>query len=252
MSTQAAARQKPHRTRFPWASLLGSAAVAAGFALLWTTRVDATASLQDFQFPTDQAAWPLVVPMVAASVSIERVLEMFWNFIEWGLTGAGGWAAADLQSPAYQQFKSGVSLLVANALGVSIASYTNVQMLAYLQPEAFGLFDQVPVSWDVILTGLLIGTGTKPAHDVLGLLTRLKSLVGNLSLRQREQSGLFAANTAARLQEQQHLMQTRTLAAHQPTIRAAAQTADLPLDAPAGQAVSRETLMMDIDSRYTG
>ena len=251
MSVQVTARRKQRRASFPFASLLWGAALAAILSFLWATRANAVASPQDFQFPVDQAAWPLAVPMVASSASIERVLEMSWNFIEWGLTGLGGWTAADLKSPAYQQFKSGVSLLVANILGVSIASYTDVRMLTYLQPEAFGLFDQVPVSWDIILTGLLIGTGTKPAHDVLGLLTRLKSLVGNLSSRQREQSGLLAANTAARLQEQQHLMQTRTLAAHQPTVRAA-QTGDLQIDAPAGPTVSRETLMRDIDSRYTG
>ena len=251
MSVQATARRKQLRASFPFASLLWGTALAASLSFLWATRAHAVASPQEFQFPADQAAWPLIVPMVAASASIERVLEMFWNFIEWGLTGAGGWTTADLRSPAYQQFKSGVSLLVANALGISIASYTDVRMLTYLQPEAFGLFDQIPVSWDIILTGLLIGTGTKPAHDVLGLLTRLKSLVGNLSSRQREQSGLFAANTSARLQEQQHLMQTRTLAAHQPTIRAA-QASDPPVDVSAGQAVNRESLMVDIDSRYTG
>ncbi len=251
MAAQASARPPRPRARFSLTSLLWGTALATGLSFLWVTRAHAGAALQDFQFPTDQAAWPLVVPMVAASASIERVLEMFWNFVEWGLTGTGGWTAADLKRPSYQQFKSGVSLLVANALGVSIASYTDVRVLTYLQPEAMGLFDQVPVSWDIILTGLLIGTGTKPAHDVLGLLTRLKSLVGNLSSRQREQAGLFAADASARLQEQQHLMHTRTLAAHQPTIRAAP-AADPPPDTPAGSAVSRETLMVDIDSRYTG
>ncbi len=236
---------------FPLASLLRGLALAIGLSALWATRVHAAALFQDFQFPVVPTAWPLTVPMVAASISIERVLEMLWNFIEWGLTGAGRWTAADLKKPAYQQFKSGISLLVANALGVSIASYTDLRMLTYLQPEALGLFDQVPVAWDIILTGLLMGTGTKPAHDILGLLTRLKSLVGNLATRQREQSGLFAAHTAAQLQEQQHGVQVRTLAAHQPTIRAA-QVHNPPEEALADPAARREALMVDIDSRYTG
>lgn len=252
MSAQVSPPRNQLWAGFPLASLLWGAALAVGFSFLWASRVNAVASLQEFQFPTGQAAaWPLVVPMVAASASIERVLEMSWNFIEWGLTGAGGWTAADLKSPAYQQFKSGVSLLVANVLGVSIASYTDVRMLTYLQPEALGLFDQIPISWDIILTGLLIGTGTKPVHDVLGLITRLKSLVGNLSSRQREQSGLFAADATARLLEQQNLMHTRTLAAHQPTVRNV-QASNSPDEVSAGQVVSRESLMIDIDSRYEG
>lgn len=249
------AQESPQRDQlwasFPLASLLWGAALAASFSFLWTTRANAVTSLQEFQFPSNQAAWPLVVPMVAASASMERVLEMSWNFIEWGLTGVGRWTAADLKSPAYQQFKSGVSLLVANALGISIASYTDVRMLTYLQPEALGLFDQIPISWDIVLTGLLMGTGTKPVHDVLGLITRLKSLVGNLSSRQREQSGLFAADATARLLEQQHLMHTRTLAAHQPTIRSV-QASSESEETSTGKAATRESLMIDIDSRYEG
>ena len=250
MSAQVFPRRKQFWTSFPLTSLLWGTALAVGLSYFWATRANAIGSPQEFQFPTEQAAWPLIVPMLAAATSIERVLEMSWNFIEWGLTGAGGWTAADLKKPAYQQFKSGVSLLIANALGVSIASYTDVRILSYLQPGAFGLFDQVPVSWDIILTGLLIGSATKPTHDILGLVTRLKSLVGNLSNRQREQSGLFAANASARLQEQQHLSQARTLAAHQPTIRSAQAGGDQ--QTGTDQAVSRESLMIDIDSRYSG
>ncbi len=251
MSAQVAPPRKQLWASFPLTSLLWGTAIAVGLSYFWATRANAIASPQEFQFPTEQAAWPLILPMLAASTSIERVLEMSWNFIEWGLTGVGGWTAADLKRPAYQQFKSGASLLIANALGIAIASYTDVRMLTYLQPEAFGLFDQVPVSWDIILTGLLIGSATKPTHDVLGLVTRLKSLVGNLSNRQREQSGLFAADASARLLEQQHLSQARTLAAHKPTIRSA-QTSDPQTDIETDQTISRESLMIDIDSRYSG
>lgn len=232
-------------------SLLWGVALAAVFSVFWASRAQAATAQQQFAFPTDLAAWPLIVPMLAASASIERVLEMSWNFAEWGLTGVGSWSATDLKKPAYQQFKSGLSLLAANALGIGIASYTDVRVLTYLQPESLGLFDQVPVSWDIILTGLLIGAGTKPAHDILGLVTRLKNLVGNLGVRQREQAGLYAADASTRMAEQEYMVQSRTLAAHQPTVRAA-QAAPSDADAGTRQTATRSPLHIDLESRYEG
>lgn len=233
-------RQLPHaRASWPLAAAAWSIGIGAVLTLVWSTRAHADTAAQDLAFMMDREAWPLVVPMVAAATSIERLLELGWNFIEWGLLHIGNWQPADLKQASYQQFKSGVSLLVANLLGIGITSYTDVHLLSYLQPDAMGLFDQVPVTWDILLTGLLIGSGTKPAHDILGTITRFKTLVGNIALKQRQNASLFAADAAGRLQEQQYAQQTRTMAAHQPTVR----TAQAPV-APARDVQS------DLDSHY--
>ena len=238
----------------PWRRWLSVLLWSAGLGGLWVAlgmnRVQAGMAAQDFAFPVDRASWPLIVPMVAASASLERSLELFWNFVEWSLLRIGGWQPADLKRADYQQLKSGLSLLIANVLGVSIASYTDVRLLRYLQPEAMGFFDQVPASWDILLSGVLIGSGTKPIHDALGIVTRLKSLVGNVALRQRENAHLFAADAEARLQEQRYLQQTRTLAAHRPTVRAAPSLEEQGDEEARTESPARQTLRHDLAARY--
>ncbi len=228
-----------HRLRLP-AYLGGSIGGGIGLLILFASRTSA----QDFSFAPDLTAWPLLVPMVAAATSLERVMEMGWNFIEWFLLRAGGWQPEDLRRPDYQQFKSGFSLLIANLLGVTITSYTDVRLLSYLQPEVSGLFDQIPVSWDILLTGLLIGSSTKPVHDVIGMVSRLKTLLGSFSQAQRERAGVFAAETVQRLQESQ-TRSTQGLVPHQPTIRSTPSPA--PPDTPQS---TRQSLHDDMDARY--
>ncbi len=223
--------------------------ICGGLALfaLFVSRAEARTAAQDFTFTPDLAAWPLVVPMVAAATSVERGLELFWNFTEWFLLRVGGWQAEDLKRADYQQFKSGFSLLLANLLGVAITSYTDVRVLSYLQPEVGGLFDQVPVSWDILLSGLLIGSATKPVHDALGMFTRLKTLLGSLSQAQRERAGVFAAETVQRLQES-HTHSTQSLVPHQPTVRTAASPPSPA--APDTAPPTRQSLHNDMDGRY--
>ncbi len=231
--------------------LLRWGGVAGGlWLILSASRSEARSLAQDFAFTSDLnlEAWPLVVPMLAASASVERVLEMGWNLLEWFLLRVGGWQAEDLKRADYQQFKSGFSLLLANLLGVFITSYTDVRLLSYLQPEVNGLFDQIPVSWDILLSGVLIGSGTKPIHDVLGMVSRLKTLLGSFSQAQRERAGVFAAETIQRLQEAQ-TPGPQSLVPHQPTVRTAPPTAaNSTTDEPAP--TTRQSIQADMDSRY--
>ena len=242
---------RPHRPTVPATRWLPAIAWAAGLgALLAFVSVRTASAAPAAQtFPGSDAveAWPVLVPMLAASASLERAIEVFWNLVEWFLLRVGGWQAADLRRPDYTQLKSGLSLIMAGVLGVAVTSYTDIRLLSYLQPQANGILDQVPVAWDILLSGILLGTGTKPVHDLVGTLTRLKMLVGNLGLKQRERAGLFAADATYRMREAE-LHGTRSMAAHQPTRRpgqqdmAATSTPDRP----------DRRLIDDLDARYHG
>ena len=239
---------RPHRPPVPAVRRLPAIVWAAGLGalLVFVSVRTASAASAAQTFPGSGAveAWPVLVPMLAASASLERAIEVFWNLVEWFLLRVGGWQAADLKRPDYTQLKSGLSLIMAGVLGVAITGYTDIRLLSYLQPQANGILDQVPVAWDVLLSGILLGTGTKPVHDLVGTLTRVKMLVGNLGLKQRERAGLFAADANYRMREAE-LHGTRSMAAHQPTRRTAQQ------DVAATSAPDRR-LIDDLDSRYNG
>jgi len=138
-------------------------------------------------------------PLLAAAVSVERVVEIGWNYVEWGVVRYAGWRADELKTPQYAQFKNGSSMVAAIVLGIIVVNYSNLRLFAFMQPSAGSFASAVPASWDIILTGLLVGAGSKPAHDILGLITRFKNLVGNTSLRQREEAGSAVADYILKL-----------------------------------------------------
>ncbi|MXZ24827.1 MAG: hypothetical protein F4Y80_08140 [Caldilineaceae bacterium SB0665_bin_21] len=240
-----------HRPTVPpvrWRStIVWAAGLGALLAFVSVRTASAGSAAQTFPGSNAVEAWPVLVPMLAASASLERAIEVFWNLVEWFLLRVGGWQAADLKRPDYTQLKSGLSLIIAGVLGVAITGYTDIRLLSYLQPQANGILDQVPVAWDVLLSGILLGTGTKPVHDLVGTLTRVKMLVGNLGLKQRERAGLFAADANYRIREAE-LHGTRSMAAHQPTRRTTQQ------DVAATSAPDRPArrLIDDLDARYNG
>ena len=146
-------------------TIVWAAGLGALLAFVSVRTASAASAAQTFPGSGAVEAWPVLVPMLAASASLERAIEVFWNLVEWFLLRVGGWQAADLKRPDYTQLKSGLSLIMAGVLGVAITGYTDIRLLSYLQPQANGILDQVPVAWDVLLSGILLGTGTKPVHD---------------------------------------------------------------------------------------
>ncbi|MBP7963398.1 MAG: hypothetical protein KBG20_08435 [Caldilineaceae bacterium] len=167
-------------------------------ALLWgATGVHAAPLLQDAS--SSPAIGEAFAPLLAAAVSVERVVEIGWNYVEWGVVRYAGWRADELKTPQYAQFKSASSTVAAIVLGIIVVNYSNLRLFAFMQPELGSFASNVPAAWDIILTGLLVGAGSKPAHDILGLITRFKSLVGNTSLRQREEAGSAVADYVLKL-----------------------------------------------------
>ena len=75
----------------------------------------------------------------------------------------------------------------------------------------------------------------------------MKTLVGNLGLKQRERAGLFAADASYRMREAE-LHGTRAMAAHQPTQRTTQQDVAT-MSAPTRQ---NRRWLDDLDARYNG
>ncbi len=181
-------------------AILSLGAITA--ALLWATRPALAApGLQEAQAESaaDDRLWPVLLPLVAAAIAVERAIELVWNYGEWLLLNARGWKPSDLKSHQYMQFKSGTSLVIGVVLGILISNYTGMRLFDYLRPLAPRFLESVPAVWDVLLTGFIIGAGAKPTHDLLGIIAQTKNLLGNSAIRQREEAGAALADGVLKL-----------------------------------------------------
>lgn len=170
-----------------WQKKIKASAVAASsLSLLSITTVLA----QDGTTTGINAA---LVPVLTAAVAVERALEIVWNYVEWFLISIRKWDGEQLKRMEYTQFKSGTSLLVGIVLGIVVANFANMRLLL-----SAGIGNVTP-AWDVLITGILIGTGAKPAHDVLGILTQFKSFLANSAIMRREEAGKALAEGVLRL-----------------------------------------------------
>ena len=141
----------------------------------------------------------VLLPLLAATIAVERFIEVLWNYIDWALLNMRGWQPTDLQNVQYTQFKSGTSLVLGVVLGILIANYTGMRLFDYLRPLTPRLLDAVPPVWDVLITGFVIGAGTKPTHDLLGIITQTKNLLSSSALKQREAAGAMMAEGVLKL-----------------------------------------------------
>ena len=144
---------------------------------------------------------PAMIPLVGAAAGIERLLELGWHYLEWGALRFFGWRPSDLKSPGYVAFKRSTSLLAGIFLGIVVANYSGMRLMAYLGQTLPGFLDQVPDMWDILVTGLMIGAGTKPTHDILGIITQVKNLIGSTALKQKEQAGAALADSILKLRQ---------------------------------------------------
>ena len=144
---------------------------------------------------------PAMVPLLGAAAGIERLMELGWHYLEWGALRFLGWRPSDLKSPGYIAFKRSTSLLAGIFLGVVVSNYSGMRLMAYLGQTLPGFLDQVPDLWDILVTGLMIGAGTKPTHDLLGIITQVKNLIGSTALKQREEAGAALADSILKLRQ---------------------------------------------------
>ncbi|MDE0431465.1 MAG: hypothetical protein OXH98_17005 [Caldilineaceae bacterium] len=144
---------------------------------------------------------PAMIPLLGAAAGIERLLELGWHYLEWGALRFLGWRPSDLKSPGYVAFKRSTSLLAGIFLGVVVANYSGMRLMSYLNQSLPGFLDQVPDLWDILVTGVMVGAGTKPTHDILGIITQLKNLIGSTALKQKEQAGAALADSILKLRQ---------------------------------------------------
>jgi hypothetical protein len=79
-----------------------------------------------------------------------------------------------LKSPFYTSWKRGLTLILGIVLGVIITFMVQLQMFTLL----LGLEMPQIFSWlDMLVTGLIIGTGSAPVHSLIGLLQNTKDAV---------------------------------------------------------------------------
>lgn len=192
---QQATRQPHIRLRGRLTGLL----IALNAAALVAAPAQAAADGQEGAVATTPSLWPILLPLMAASLAIERGVEMFWNYIDWVLLNFRRWQPAQIKSPQYVQFKSGTSLVLSVVLGILVSNYTGMRLFDYLRPLVPNFVDSVPGVWDVIITGFIIGAGAKPMHDLIGMLTQTKNLLGNSAIKQRETAGAAVADSMLKI-----------------------------------------------------
>lgn len=142
---------------------------------------------------------PALVPVMLAAFGVERAIEVIWNYIEWLMLNFRMWQPTNLKSPQYVQFKSGTSLLLGVVMGILLANATGLRILAPLSTLTPGMLGGDVANWDVLLTGIIIGAGAKPTHDLLGILTYFKNFLRGSALRQREAAGAALADGVLKL-----------------------------------------------------
>ena len=185
-----------------WVSPLCWALGGVGLALLLDSPVLASSLMQE----TTGAGsiWPVLVPLGTAAIGVERATEIVWNYIEWAMLNSQRWSPASLKAAQYTQFKSGSSMLMGIILGILVANYTNMRLFEFLKDFTPGFIQSVPALWDTLITGLIIGSGAKPAHEILGIITQAKNFLGNASINQRENAGAALADGILKLAESEN------------------------------------------------
>ncbi|HSD82512.1 MAG TPA: hypothetical protein VLG46_01560 [Anaerolineae bacterium] len=91
--------------------------------------------------------------------------------------------ASATASPDYRSAKSAVTIVLGLLLGVIVAAVGQIQMFALLGIAA------IPARIDVVITGLVIGSGSYPVHSLVGILQQGKDALDGL--------GNFLNNRAA-------------------------------------------------------
>lgn len=172
-----------------------------GVAVLMSESAVAAPLLQDVTISQGTNIWSVLLPLATASIGVERATEIVWNYVEWLMLSSKRWMPANLKTAQYVQFKSGTSMLLGVVIGILVSNYTGMQLFEYLSGWVPTFLSEVPAVWDVLITGIIIGSGAKPAHEILGIITQLKSFLGNAAVMQRQAAGAAFAEGVLKLAE---------------------------------------------------
>jgi len=127
------------------------------------------AELRDIQFGGASAS-ALADQIQAKVTSANKLMVLAQQRLE----NAEGNLAAATSSPSYVNAKAAASIVLGLMLGVIIAAVGQLQMFAML---GIGI---VPAQIDVLITGLVIGSGSYPVHSLVGILQQGKGTVDSV------------------------------------------------------------------------
>lgn len=96
------------------------------------------------------------------------------NLAQQRLKDAEGNLAAVTSSHSYIRAKGAASIIVGLMLGVIVAAISQLQIFALLG------IDRVPARFDVLITGLIIGSGSYPVHSLVGILQQGKDTLDSV------------------------------------------------------------------------
>ena len=162
-TVQDAALPDPSRASVAWAAALLAAAVAVAL-LADLTNLDKDPPFDPKSVPGGGVA--IFAGFVAASVVVERLLELAAPFIPWWDHGRRGLA----EQPAIAQKKAdrGYAMITLAALLGVVASAATGLYLA----DAIGL--SISRWADIFMTGLVVGGGANGLHQVIKSLQKAK------------------------------------------------------------------------------
>jgi hypothetical protein len=123
-------------------------------------------------------------PLAAAALGIERLIETGWGIVETILPYVQRFAflkkkdedrtpQEKTDAANFSKFKVWASAAAGFVVGVVVANMAGLKMFS-----ATGLASVQPTA-DTLVTGIVIGSGSKFAHDVVGIFTETKKLVEN-------------------------------------------------------------------------
>ena len=127
------------------------------------------AELKDIQF--GQASASALADQIQVKVNAANKLMVL---AQQRLENAEGNLAAATSSDSYVNAKAAASIVLGLMLGVIIAGVGQLQMFAML---GIGI---VPPQIDVLITGLVIGSGSYPVHSLVGILQQGKGTVDSV------------------------------------------------------------------------
>ena len=125
------------------------------------------AELQQIEFGADASAATLADQIKLRIDSANKLMVL----AQTRLSAAEANLASVTDSDSYISAKAAASIVLGLMLGVIIAAIGQLQMFAMLG------IDVVPPHIDVLITGLVIGSGSYPVHSLVGLLQQGKNAV---------------------------------------------------------------------------
>jgi hypothetical protein len=129
--------------------------------------------------------WRQAVVDVGKGQPNQKANGMALGELETALAAAKDRVKDFLQSPPYTSWKRLISLAAGIVLGIIVAFAARLQMLAMIAGLLGGgggtgtadVLGEATRGIDMLLTGLIIGTGSAPVHSLIGLLENTKDAV---------------------------------------------------------------------------